>query len=645
MQEESSFRVSPQQEQLWADEPDGPTGVVQAVVGVDATIEGPALQAALERLVARHEILRTTFVRPPGIRVPLQVINDSLAPRWEMLDLSGSDEADRAARLDEALAVAAAGLRDFEHGPLVHGLVVDTAGSRVLALTLSSLCADAASVPVMLAELVAFATGGAVADEPLQYADFSEWQHEQLTAADATAAAFWQHALDAPAVRVPLAQTPSAAPSLAEIPIPVDDALAASIDELAQRYGSKPAVLVHAAWHAFLSRVTAEDDLVVPTLGATPRHPDLEGAVGPIARPLGIRTNVPATLTFAELVNQLDRALADAAAHQDQAPAAGPSGPAIAARPTFDAPGFSLRRLADRAVSPLTLTYALSDDRLVSLALVFDGSSLAAEHAELLASQLERLLRSAVADPGAAVGELDLLGDADRQLLLNAANETATETSGIRVHELFERRAAETPDATAVTDGAGSIAYGDLDVRANQVAQWLRQTGVGAGDVVALCTDRSVDMAVGVLGILKAGAAYLPLNQEHPVARLEHQAKESGAKVLVAQAAFLDRLPAFEHVLCLDRDRDALGALDAHAPEAVGTLDDPVYVIYTSGSTGTPKGVAVTHGNLANYVEDIVGRLRRRRTGVRLRDGHRHLDRPREHGVLPGPLLGRDAAR
>ncbi len=610
MQDESSFRVSPQQEQLWAEEADGPTGTVQAVVQLEASLDASALESALSQLVERHEILRTTFVRPPGIRVPLQVINDSLAPRWETLDLTGSDDPDRAACLDVALADARVGLRDFEHGPLVHGLLVDVgAGSQLFALTVSSLCADAASVAVMLDELMVLATGGEVAGEPLQYADFSEWQHEQLADPSAEARSFWQHALDAPAARVPLAQTPSGTATPGEVAVPVDAALSASIAELGARYGSSPAVLVHAAWHAFLSRVTAQDDFAVATFGATPRHPDLDGAVGPIARPLPVRVGVGGTLTFAELVSRLDGALADAAGHQDQAPVAPVPGPAIAARPSVDAAGVSLVRFADRAVSPLTLVYRLAGERFVSLALVFDRSTVALEHAELLAAQFERLLRSAVADPGATVGALELLGDADRELLVDAVNETTADTPDVRVHELFERRAAETPTAIAVTDGTASITYGDLDARANQVARWLRQAGVGAGDVVALCTDRSVEMVVGVLGILKAGGAYVPLNQEHPVARLAHQATESGARALVAQAAFLEKLPEFEQVLCLDRDRQALDALDAAAPEPVGSLDDPVYVIYTSGSTGTPKGVEVTHGNLANYVDDIVRRL------------------------------------
>ena len=365
MEEAPSFRVSPQQERLWVEEPDGPTGRIQAVVELAGTFEPAALQVALERLIQRHEILRTTFVRQAGIRVPAQVIHDSLAPRWETLASAGGSEAERrsllAAVLDEELRRPL----DFEHGPLVQALLAEAGdGTQTLVLTLPSLCADAASVEVLLGDLVACFVGSGVAAEPLQYADFSAWQHEQLSAADdhaEAATSFWQRAADAPAARVPLAGALQTTHAFDELALPIDADRNAAIADLAARSGSAPAVVVQAAWHAFLSRFTEQDELVVTTLNAVPRHPDLEGAVGLIACPLPVRTLVPDDLTFAELVDQLDRELATAATYQDILPSARiPAGSGFLVRPSFEGAGngvhFSLTRIVDPgARTPLTL--------------------------------------------------------------------------------------------------------------------------------------------------------------------------------------------------------------------------------------------------------------------------------------------------
>ncbi len=612
MAEAPSYRVSPQQEQLWALEPEGPQGRIQAVVGLEGTVDPAALRAALEQLVLRHEILRTTFVRHPGIRVPLQAINDSLPLRWQTIDLQHAEEAAQT-QLAAAMAEEISRPLDFEQGPLVQALLADTGDTtHTLVLTLPSLHADHATVEVLLGELVAFLADGSVAGEPLQYADFSEWQHEQLS----TGAGSAPKAADEPAPRIPLGRVGQADRDLDEVAVPANADIGASVAELAARYGSTPAVLTQAAWHAFISRVTGQDDVIVSTLNATPRHPDLEGAVGLIARPLPVTTSVPDELTYAELVDQVDRELAAVASNQDTSPPATVSARfGFVVRPSFEAAGNDVRFSLDRVVdsgqaAPLALAYEESVERQLRLALVFDRAVLDPEHAKMLALQFERLFRSALANPGAGIGTLELLGDDDRHLLLAGFNDTAATFADLRVHELFAQRAAETPEQIAVTDGHDSLSYAALDTRANQLAHALSESGVGAGDVVGLCTDRSVDMAVAVLGILKAGAAYLPLNHEHPPARLRHQLVESGARALVTQEALLDRLPEFEHkIVCLDRDRAQLDTLKPSAPEAAGSPDDLVYVIYTSGSTGTPKGVAVTHRNLSNYTNDLVQRL------------------------------------
>ncbi|MEA2126436.1 MAG: hypothetical protein QOI80_3218, partial [Solirubrobacteraceae bacterium] len=226
------------------------------------------------------------------------------------------------------------------------------------------------------------------------------------------------------------------------------------------------------------------------------------------------------------------------------------------------------------------------------------------EALEQLAAQLSRLLAAAAADAGTAIARLALLSDAEREQLLNGFNDTRVEGRPAFVADRFAAHAAATPDAVAVDDGTTGLTYAQLAARADGLAAHLAGLGVAPGDVVGLCTDRSVEMAVGVLGILRAGAGFLPLHFEHPRQRLADQLAETGARVLVTQSALVSRLPADDlEVVSLDA-----GLPDAAAP--AGATPDAghlAYVIYTSGSTGRPKGVGVTHANLANYVEHIVG--------------------------------------
>ncbi len=618
--EQPTFRTSPQQEQLWLDEPAGPSGRTQALVEVAGPLDAARLREALRRAVARPEILRTTFVRRPAMRVPLQMIHDALEPGWEALDLSALDGVEQASRLQTTIEAELGRPLDFEQGPLVHGLLGDRGGERhQFVLTLSSLCADAASLEVLLKELVLTYGGEEVAAEPLQYADFAEWRHELLSATDDGARAaneFWERVAGVVRLPIPLAGHSEGGSSRDEVPVAIDVELAAGIVADSARYSSSPAVLVQAAWHALLSRASGREEVVIETAGALPRHPSLEDAIGAISQPLPISTQVSAGLTFAELVDRIERELADVAAHQDYlAPtpptrAAGfvvlPYVEAVATGARFSLAGAALSDVT----SPLTLVYEPQADGSFRLALDFEQGTIAREWAESLARQLERLLRGAVASPSTALAELDLLGDEDRHVVLVEFNQTDAAVADGRAHELFAQHAAQTPDRVAVTDGTTSLSYAELEARANQLARRLLRGGVGAGDVVALCTDRSVEMVIGLLGILKAGAAYLPLNFEHPPARLEHQLVEADARAIVTQEPLLAHLPESDaDVVCLDRDASELDAEDAGAVEAIGAQDSLVYVIYTSGSTGSPKGVAVTHRNLANYVGDIVRRL------------------------------------
>ena len=615
-----SFQVSPQQEQLWASEPDGPSARTQALAVLRGRVDAAALEAGLRGVTERHESLRTTFVRQPGLRIPLQVVNEALAPRFRVIDLRDLGPDARAARRSAALLEELERPFDLAGGPLVTALLLRVAEDRhELALTVSSLCADPTSLRLLLGELLVLHGGsGELVEGPLQYADFSAWQHELLDSEEdeaRSAADFWASMQQVDVPELPFATRATSPGCPEEIEIEIDESLREAVHSAAASYGVSGSAFVQAAWHALLGRYGGADAVTVAYLTPERRHADLEGAIGAFSRPVPLRTAVGDAVTFAEVLQAVERARDDALAWQDYAPVERPDRfPVgfVASEPyrwQSDELAATLERLTLTAPFRLWLT-CIADEQDVFVQLSFDPQSHRREIAQRLARGLSVLLRQVSANTSARLADLDLLDETERSLLLEEFNQTAADIPETVLHDLIASVAESAPERDAVRDERGSISYRELDARANQLAQRLIRCGAGPDVGVALCTDRSVDMVVGLLGILKAGSAYVPLHYEHPRARLAHQLETAAVKAIVTQEPLLERLPEFSgEIVCLDRDRAQLDAEPATHPDAGATPDSLAYVIFTSGSTGTPKGVEVTHRNVVNYASDIARRL------------------------------------
>jgi amino acid adenylation domain-containing protein len=615
-----SFQASPQQEQIWTTEPDGPAARVQVEVAIDGRIEASAVADALRLAVGRHESLRTTFSRQAGLRVPPQTVNESLEPLIETLDLSAAGPEERAERLEQARLSELAAVLDLDRGPLVRAILA-IAGDRAmrLILTIAALCIDPGSTALLVAEMVATLGSGELVEDPLQYADFSAWQHELRDSEESeadVARASWEELAAVRSPALPFARRTDAAATVQELAIEIDEPLARALADIAGRYGTTVPALVQAAWHAVLGRFSAEERTAVAFLASERRHDDLEGALGAFARPVPIQTRVGAARTFAEVLADLARAREDALVMQDYAPDGVLEDVEIGFveyPPCLNQPeGLRLtieRMLYARPDLPMLLVCGADAGRL-GLTLVFDRGRHDLETVRGLANGLQRMLAGAASDPGVALADVELLHGEERRRVLHEFNDTAVTAPRETAHQLIARWALSAPDRPAAVDGTSSITYAELDARANQLAHHLRGLGVGPGIAVGLCTDRSIEMVVGLLGILKSGGVYVPLHHEHPAARLRHQLVTAGARVLVTQELLLGELPEIEgEVVCLDRDRQALDREPSTAPESGAGPEDLAYLIFTSGSTGAPKGVSVTHANLVNYATDIVRRV------------------------------------
>jgi amino acid adenylation domain-containing protein/FkbM family methyltransferase len=602
------FRLSAQQRRLWRVQEEGLSYRSRCALRLAGPLDQPRLAAALAAIVERHEILRTTFHSLPGMKVPLQSIGQG-GPAWSRTALPGLGEAELAAVLEELFSRPAPDVAELRREPVVTAELIELAArDHVLLLDLPALCADAATLDLLAAEIAA-AYEGADGGTPMQYADFSEWQNGWLAEEDSQEGRkrFQQTGREALEGAVPYGK----AAGEGEVQPAVHRFVLEPWSELeaaAERLGASPAVFLLAAWQALLGRLTGAPEVPVATAFTGRTYEDLEQAFGLYVKHIPLTGRPVGERPFAELVAELEAAAREAAEWQDywapdealaEIPTLSYGFELADAVPPRDLGGlvFSLLRRDCRAESFKLRLAATAAGGMLEIALHHDPAVLEPGDAERLACQLLTLLQGAVADPSTKIADLPLLDTAEREELLVTRNATAAPFPALAVHRLFEAQAARTPEAAALITPGGSLTYRELDVLAERVANTLAERGLGPGSRVGLLFERSPEMVAAMLGAWKAGAAYVALDPEHPEARTAYLLADTAAAVVLTATPLAGRVPAGTPALCVD----TLGEPGPRSTPATGP-EDPAYVVYTSGSTGRPKGVWIAHRGVANYL-------------------------------------------
>ncbi|MCU1244703.1 MAG: amino acid adenylation protein, partial [Acidobacteria bacterium] len=580
-----------------------------AALRLKGTLDRVALQHAFDTIVARHEVLRTRFkdgAQVIGAIEPV-VIHELEATSGEVAQLA-EEEASKRFDLAQDLMLRTTLLRLAED-------------EHVLLLTLHHIAADGWSVGVLIEEFTALYGGYSLPALETQYADFAAWQRAALQGeAFERQLAYWRHELeDLPPVHsLPLDKPRPAQQSFAGDTVvrTVDPALVAQLHALGQGQRATLFMVLQSAFALLVGRWSRSSDVVIGSPVAGREHGAVEPLIGFFVNTLVLRTRLAERQTFRDLLEATKRTAVDAYAHQSipfeaLVDALNPERSLshgalfqlvfsdIADRPLPTLAGLELSALGHEL--PLTkfdlnLIFIERPDGL-QLRWDYATSLFERETVEQMAASYETLLRAIIATPERSIYELPLTSG-------NAAPQADRPFPEETIQALFEARALHAPEAVAVIAGDDRLTYRELNARANQLAHVLLGKGVAPGELVALCATRSLDTIVGTLAILKAGAAYLPLDPSYPEERSRYMVEDGRVRFLLTQLALLEQSPLdLVQVVVVD-----MPAVTARAPrtnpERAGAGSDLAYVMYTSGSTGQPKGVMVEHRGVIRLVID-----------------------------------------
>ena len=591
-----------------------------------------ALQAALDRLVARQESLRVRIVAVDGVPHQAFAAEDVGFVLVEQ-DLRNAPEQER--RVIELATEEASAPFDFTHGPLIRGRLLQLADEEhVLLVTQHHIVSDGWSLGVMVREFAAlytaFCEGRADPLPPLaiQYADYAVWQRGWLQGEQLERqVAFWRdHLTGAPAVlELPTdrPRPPVQSHQGGQVAFELSAEHTAKVRALAQRHGTTLFTVMLAGWSLLLGRMSGQDDVVVGTPVANRQRREIEGLIGFFVNTLALRVRFDGQVSVAQLLAQVKETALAAFAHQElpfeQVVEAVQPTRSLSHSPLFQAmltmnntsdnaaqalPGLTLSPVQNElTVAQFDLSLSLNDDgRALRGVLKFACDLFDRATVERLAGHFVTLLEGMAADDTVTASTLPLMTREQRRQVLDDFNATAAEyPKDALVHAMFEQQASRLPDALALVYENSTLRYGELESQANRLAHELIVRGVRPDARVAICVERSIDMVVGLLAILKAGGAYVPLDPEYPLDRLAFMLADSAPTLLLTPSSLRDRLPAHEvPTLHLDQPQ-AWASRPDHRPEVSGlTSRHLAYVIYTSGSTGRPKGVAVEHRSALN---------------------------------------------
>ena len=639
------------QQRLWfldQLEPGSPLYNIPLALRMTGRLDEAALEESLRFIAGRHESMRTTFAVVDN--QPVQVIHPQLKIRIPREDISQLGEEEKEEVVLRKISEEAQHPFDLTQGPLFRARLLVLGESEVVALfTMHHIISDGWSMGVLVRELVqcypAFA-GGLTPDLPplkIQYADFADWQRKRLRGeVYDEQLEYWRGQLaDAPGLLQlpidhprPSLQTSSGA----TITFSIADRIHERLEEIGKAHDATLFMTLLAAFQVLLHLYSGQDDVCVGSPIANRTRTEIEGLIGFFVNTLVLRIDLSGNPSFGEVLGRVREMALGAYAHQDLpfetiVEALRPERDLShtpffqvmfilqnASNQALELPDLTIEQIeAHSGTATFDLTMMLSEtpDGLLGV-MEYNTDLFTPATVQAIIDHFNLLLEGIVCQPEGRISDLPFMSSAEEKLILEDWNRTGRALpEGVCVHHLVEQQVARTPDAVALilpaceTRERQTLTYVALNQRANQIAHYLRLQGVQSGMVVGICLPRSLDLIAGLLGILKAGAAYLPLDPEYPQERLQFMLEDTLTPLVLTNTKSLDILPSITtEMLCVDQLAEEIDAQPVENPKTDVQPNDLAYVIYTSGSTGVPKGVLIPHLAVVNHnlaVIDLFG--------------------------------------
>lgn len=637
-QQGSSFNAFPlsfSQQRLWFIdqlEPGNPIYNIPSAYRLQGELNIAALEQALNEVIARHEVLRTSFMNLNG--EPMQVIAPRLRLRLSVINLSELSPEEAAAQVLLLARQEAQRPFDLQRPPLLRTILIKLSqDDHIALLTLHHIVADGWSIGVLIRELAilyqAFCEGKPSPLSPLklQYADFARWQHKHLQGEILQRQLnYWKEKLgiDPPVLELPtdFARPASLSFEGASLPVELPRELVTELHRLRRQENVTSFMALLAGFQTLLHRYTGQDEISVGSPIANRTRKETEELIGFFVNTLVLHTDLSGDPSFRALLARVKETTLGAYAHQDvpfeklvemlqpqrhlshtplfQVMLVLQNTPSH----TIQLPNLTLRPLPfDRGVAQFDLTLNVGEiDGGIKGMIEFNTRLFLPATIQRMMDHLIGLLQKAVANPELPISRLSMLSASEREQLLVDWNRTNNNYErDLCLHQLFEQQVRRTPKAIAVEFQSEQISYEELNQRANQVAHYLRKCGAQPDQLVGLYMDRSIEMIIGLLGILKAGAAYLPLDPSYPAERLAYILTDSGVPLILTLKRLSVAIPGEDRIIIsLDQEWQGIAQEPAENPGNTTLPENLAYMIYTSGSTGQPKGVMLQHRSAAN---------------------------------------------
>lgn len=621
------FRLSPQQEHLWSLQQLDNQSVYRSdcIISIIGNLDVKRLEIALQDVVNRHEILRTCFRCLPGMTIPVQEITNNKEILVKKYNLNNINNEERNIQIKAILHDLRCLSFDLEKGlNLQTALINLSLEKHLLYLGLPAICGDTVTLHNLIREVASIYSGnlnGDLSEEPLQYADFSEWQNQILEAEETEIGRkYWLQQdlsiLDSLKLPYEISHTDK---HLFEPKVINSEINADSIQEIeviTERYNTSISTFLLTCWQVLLWRLLDKSEVVI-CLGVDGRkYDELKSALGLFAKYLPIHSHLVGSLSFSQVLQQANESVEEINKWQECF-----SWEQINYSPTESSNlpyGFDFQQesvICDAGDInffieqeytcierfKIKLSCQQKADGL-NLKFYYDSNLFNAESIELIAEYFHQLVTSVIHNSEVVISRLNILSDRTLHQLLFEFNQTKTNYPKNKgIHQLFTEQVERTPNNIAVAFNNQQLTYTELNARANQLAHYLQSLGVSAEVLVGICVERSLDMLIGILGILKAGGAYVPLDPHYPQERLAFMLEDTQVSILLTQQHLLPSLPNHDaQTICLDADWDTIAQENQENPHPISSAENLAYVIYTSGSTGKPKGVAIAHHNLVH---------------------------------------------